>query len=122
MKYMVMTYGDRSAWEALAGGGPAAMSDDEIAAHFAAMAAFQEELRASGELVAAFGLADPGRTQVVDVREGLPVVSDGPYAEAKEVLAGFGVIEVDTHDRAVALAARFAGCVGTRVELRPVDG
>jgi hypothetical protein len=122
VKYMVMTYGDQSAWDALAGGGAAPMSEDQIAAHFQAMRAFHEELTASGELVAAFGLADPAHTQVVEVRGELPVVSDGPYAEAKEVLAGFGIVEVDGHDRAVALAARFAQVVGTRVELRPIDG
>ena len=122
MRYMVMTYGDQSAWDALGGGGAAPMSEEEIAAHFAAMQAFQEELKATGELVAAFGLAGPTRSQVVEVHGGLPVVSDGPYAEAKEVLAGFAVIEVNGHDRAVELSGRFAEIVGTRVELRPVEG
>ena len=122
MKYMVMTYGDQSAWDALSGGGAAPMTENEVAAHFAAMAAFQQELKASGEFVAAFGLAGPDQTRVVELRGGLPVVSDGPYAEAKEVLAGFAVIEVDGHDRAVELTGRFAEIVGTRVELRPVEG
>ena len=59
----------------------------------------------------------------VELRDGRPVASDGPYAEAKEVLAGFGIVDVASHDRAVELAARFAGIVRTRVELRPVmDG
>ena len=122
MRYMVSTYGDQAAWDALTGGGATPMSDDEVAAHFAAMRAFQEELTASGELVASFGLAGPARTQVVEVRDGLPVVSDGPYAEAKEVLAGFGILDVAGPERAVVLAARFAECVGARVELRPVEG
>jgi hypothetical protein len=123
VKYMLMTYGNQSAWDTLGlgGTGEAIWSEDEVAAHFAAMQAFYEDVTASGELVAAFGLADPTHTQTVEIRDDLPVVSDGPYAEAKEVLAGFGIIDVDGHDRAVALAARFAQILSARVELRPVD-
>jgi hypothetical protein len=122
VKYMVMTYGGASAWEALAGTGPDPMSADEVAAHFEAMQTLQNELTATGELVAAFGLSEPARAQTVDLRDGTPVVSDGPYAETKEFLAGFGIVDVATHERAVELAARFAGVVSTRVELRPVHG
>jgi hypothetical protein len=122
MKYMVMTYGGPADWAALTGTGPNAMSADEIAAHFAAMQALQEELTATGELVAAFGLSEPAHAQTVSSVEGTPVVSDGPYAETKEVLAGFAIFDVATHDRAVELAARFSAAVSTRVELRPVHG
>jgi hypothetical protein len=122
VKYMVMTYGDQSAWDALGGTGPAAMSEEAVAAHFQAMQAFQEELTATGELVSAFGLADPTHMQTVEVRDGVPVVSDGPYAETKEFLAGFAIIDVAGHDRAVTLTARFAQIVDARVELRPVEG
>jgi hypothetical protein len=66
------------------------------------------------------GPADPSHTVTVEMRDGRPVTSDGPYAEAKEVLAGFGIIDVASHDRAVELAARFAAIVQTRVEMRPV--
>jgi hypothetical protein len=119
---MVITYGGPSDWEALAGGGPNAMSPEEIAAHFEAMQALQRELSATGELITAYGLSEPEHAQTVDIRDGTPVVSDGPYAETKEFLAGFGIIDVATHDRAVELAARFADAVSTRVELRPVHG
>ncbi|WP_328853175.1 YciI family protein [Micromonospora globbae] len=122
VKYMVMTYGGPSDWEALAGTGPNAMSPAEIAAHFEAMQALHEELAATGELVTAFGLSEPASAQTVDIHGGTPVVSDGPYAETKEFLAGFGIIDVATHERAIELAARFAGVVSTRVELRPVYG
>ena len=74
-------------------------------------------------MVTGFGLADPSHAVTVEIRDGRPVASDGPYAEAKEVLAGFGIVDVASHDRAVELAARFAGLVQTRVELRPLmDG
>ncbi len=123
MKYMLMTYGDQTAWDTLGLGGSEGptWSEEEVAAHFRAMKAFYADVTASGELVAAFGLSDPTHTLTVEVRDGVPVVSDGPYAEAKEVLAGFGIIDVDGHDRAVALAARFAQILQARVELRPVD-
>lgn len=124
MKYMIMTFGDISAWDTLGlGSSGATWSEAEVADHFRQMAAFYADLSQSGEMVSGFGLADPSHTTVVDMQDGRPMVSDGPYAEAKEVLAGFGVIDVDSHDRAVELAARFAAIVGTRVELRPVmDG
>lgn len=121
MKYMIMTFGDAEAWDTLGlGGGEATWSEDEVAAHFQEMSAFYADLTASGELVTGYGLADPSRTLTVEVRDGRPVTSDGPYAEAKEVLAGFGIVDVADHERAVELAGRFAAIVGTRVELRPV--
>lgn len=124
MKYMIMTFGDVAAWDTLGlGSGEATWSKEEVAEHFRAMSAFYADLAESGEMVTGFGLADPSHTMTVEIRDGRPVASDGPYAEAKEVLAGFGVIDVASHDRAVELAARFAAIVATRVELRPVmDG
>lgn len=121
MKYMIMTFGDESAWDTLGlGGSSATWSEQEVADHFQAMGAFYADLAASGEMVTGFGLADPSHTVTVQMRDGRPVTSDGPYAEAKEVLAGFGIIDVGSHDRAVEVAARFASLVQTRVELRPV--
>lgn len=124
MKYMIMTFGDETAWDTLGlGSQRATWSEEEVAEHFRAMNAFYADLAASGEMVTGFGLADPSHTVTVDIRDGRPVASDGPYAEAKEVLAGFGIVDVASHDRAVELAARFAAIVQTRVELRPVmDG
>ncbi|WP_247686394.1 YciI family protein [Micromonospora sp. C31] len=117
---MVMTYGGPSDWDALTGSGPDAMTPEEITAHFAAMQALQRELTATGELVSGFGLTEPARAQTVELRDGTPVVSDGPYAETKEVLAGFAIFDVADHERALELAARFAAAVATRVEIRPV--
>jgi hypothetical protein len=124
MNYMIMTFGDESDWDTLGLGGSAATwSDEQVSEHFRAMSAFYADLAASGEMVTGFGLADPSHTVTVEMRDGRPVASDGPYAETKEVLAGFGIVDVASHDRAVELAARFASLVQTRVELRPVmDG
>jgi hypothetical protein len=116
-----MTFGDAEAWDTLGlGGGEATWSEADVAAHFEAMSAFYAELTASGEMVTGYGLADPSQALTVEVRDGRPVTSDGPYAEAKEVLAGFGIVDVADHERAVELAARFSALVQTRVELRPV--
>lgn len=121
MKYMIMTFGDTSAWDTLGLGGTEAIwSQEQIAEHFRAMGEFYADLDASGEMVTGFGLADPSHTMTVEVRDGRPVASDGPYAEAKEVLAGFGIIDVASRDRALEIAARFAALVQSRVELRPV--
>ncbi len=121
MKYMIMTFGDKTAWDTLGlGGSEAIWSEEEVAEHFRAMGEFYADLAASGEMVSGFGLADPSHTVTVEMRDGRPVTSDGPYAETKEMLAGFGIIDVASHDRAVELAARFAAIVQTRVELRPV--
>jgi hypothetical protein len=87
------------------------------------MGEFYANLAETGEMVSGFGLADPSHAVTVEIRDGRPVASDGPYAETKEVLAGFGIIDVASHDRAIEVAAQFAAIVQTRVELRPVmDG
>src|SRR3712207_51854 len=118
---MIMTFGNTSAWDTLGlGGSGATWSQEEIAAHFQAMGQFYADLAASGEMVTGYGLADPSHTLTVELRDGRVVASDGPYAEAKEVLAGFGIVDVASRDRAIELAARFASIVKTRVELRPV--
>ena len=68
---------------------------------------FNKELRAAGELVGAEGLAGPDDARVVRAdTSGAPQVSDGPFAEAKEFLAGYWIVDVDTTARAYELAAR----------------
>lgn len=81
-----------------------------------------EELIESGEFVYAVGLGDPTFTQVVEVREGRPVVSDRPYVDGTDALASFGIVDVASHDRALEVAARTAAVLGP-VEVRPLaDG
>jgi hypothetical protein len=100
----------------------------DIKAHLDYYEALNAELTASGELVDGQALAWPEHTRIVrwDGR-GAPVVTDGPYAEAKEQLAGFQVVDVDSIDRAIEIAARVSavpgpGGVPTRqpIEVRPV--
>jgi hypothetical protein len=76
----------------------------------------------SGELVTTQALADPSQSAVVRVRDGRRVVTDGPYLEAKEYLAGFYLLECESRERALELAAMVpdAKVEGMAVEVRPV--
>jgi hypothetical protein len=82
--------------------------------------ALTDDLAASGELIVSEGLADPSLAKRVSVRDGRTMTSDGPFAEVKEHLAGFYLIEVDTMERAVELAARVPDAAWGEVEVRPV--
>ncbi len=84
--------------------------------------ALLQELTESGEMLSTHALGDPSTSAVVRVRDGRPVVTDGPYAEAKEYMAGYYLVDVENRERAYALAARIpdAGVDGLAVEVRPV--
>ncbi|WP_229674713.1 YciI family protein [Nakamurella endophytica] len=83
---------------------------------------FDRELREAGELVDAQGLADPDRAEVVRRTDTGIVVTDGPYAESKEGLVGYWVLDVADRERLLDLAGRVVQWSGA-VELRPVlDG
>jgi len=85
-------------------------------------AEFEELLTAlseRGELVSAEALGDPAGSRLYRWETGQPLVSDGPYSESKEHLAGFFVIDVASQARAEAVAARFSG-PGETIELRPL--
>ena len=92
------------------------------------MQSFNRELVESGELVETRGLSAPVHSRRVRLQDGLPVVTDGPYAEAEEVLAGYWIVECASFDRATEIAARLATCPGpepvrTRAyaDVRPID-
>ena len=110
MKYMIMMFGDA-----------ATMREERSPAWVAEMMAFMggfiAELEKNGELVVARGLADPGTARTVSLVDGQVVVSDGPFAEAKESLAGFWVVEVENEARAIELASQVVVWAG-RVEVR----
>jgi hypothetical protein len=82
--------------------------------------ALTDELADSGELVISAALADPSLAKRVTAGDGDAMTSDGPFAEVKEHLAGFYLIDCDTEDRAVAIAARVPDAVWGLVEVRPV--
>ena len=78
----------------------------------------ESELTASGELVSSEGLLPSEEGRIVQIRDGAQVVTDGPFGEAKEQLAGFFLVDVADDAHAQAIAARVSAAVGDRVELR----
>ena len=85
----------------------------DIKAHIDFQHALNQELTASGELVDAQGLAGPDQAKFVVYREGgAPVVTDGPYPESKELLAGYWTVDVETLERAIEIAAKASAAPG----------
>ncbi|MFF4924666.1 MULTISPECIES: YciI family protein [unclassified Kitasatospora] len=99
-----------------------ALTDEEKGAIGAGHGRFIEELKESGELVLTQALVDPSQAAVVTVRNGQPVVTDGPFLEAKEFLGGFYLVDCEDKERAVELAGRIpdAAIEGLGVEVRQV--
>ena len=91
---------------------------DEAQQAFGRLKRLEAELAESGELVSSEGLLPPEEGRIVQVRDGAQVVTDGPFGEAKEQLAGFMMIDVADDEHAQAIAARVSAAVGDRVELR----
>ena len=112
MKYMILTYASQRDYDEMAGKptGEQTWSGEDFAAMAAFMESFNKELADSGELVETRALAAPVLTRRLQLQEGVPVVTDGPYAETQEVLAGYWIVECDSFDRATELAARLARC------------
>jgi hypothetical protein len=81
---------------------------EDFQAHIRFMKKFATELREAGELVGAEGLAPPGQARLIRAKKGAsgPEVSDGPFAESKEFLAGYWIVDVETPEQAYAIAAR----------------
>ncbi|MFC9393734.1 YciI family protein [Streptomyces sp. NPDC057027] len=131
MKYLVMVQGAQADYEAMVGRGTAqypSWDKTQLKAMFDHMNAINEEVSARGEMVDAQGLAAPSATRFVTVgADGEPVVTDGPYAETKEVLAGYWVLDCASLDRVTEIAAQVARCPvppGSPeypVVIRPID-
>jgi len=90
------------------------------AAFIAAGMAYGEALRAAGVFVGGAGLQSPQTATTVTVRDGKRHVHDGPYAETKEFLAGFAIIDVPNLDAALEWAARHPAAGDSSVEVRPL--
>jgi hypothetical protein len=86
---------------------------EDFKAHIGFMKRFSQELKESGELVAAEGLALPEQARVVRAsKNGAPEVTDGPFAEAKEFLAGYWIVDCESTERAYEIAARASAAPG----------
>jgi hypothetical protein len=115
VKYLIMIYHTQQALDSWAN-----MSAAQRAEGMRAHDALVEALAESGELVVSEALASPAQGKTVAVHEGAATVTDGPFAEVKEHLAGFYLVECDSIDQAVGHAARIPDAAFGRVEIRPV--
>lgn len=114
MKFLLVLHNNPAVLEAL--------GQDEQQRLMDGHAAFIEATQSSGELVVTQALAAPSQSAVVRVRNGVPVISDGPYLEAKEFLGGYYLVDVADRERALELAGRIPDASIDRlgVEVRPV--
>ena len=112
MQYMALIYGDQTMW--------ASFSDEERSAAYALYNAFGREAEAAGVLAGGAELAPTTDATTVRVRADETLVTDGPYAEVKEALGGYYVLECGSMDEAIDWASRIPGAEHGAVEVRPV--
>jgi len=130
-KYLVMIFENQADYDAMNGKaseGRPAWSQQDLQTMFKYMESINNDLAESGEFVDGQGLAEPSRSVVVTAGpNGAPVVSDRPYGEAREVLAGYWVLDCASVERVTEIAKRVHGCplpAGTApsdVVVRPID-
>ena len=116
MKYILLIWSNPQNWETLSLNEQKALGGNSEAEH----AALDAALLDSGELVISAALADSVTARTVRVREGAAVSTDGPYAEAKEVLVGYYLVDCASVERATEVAALIPDARWDRVEIRPV--
>jgi len=110
VKYMMMMHAPRAGWK---DAGIGTWPPDDIKAHINFMLRFNKELTEAGELVSAQGLNGPDEARIVRAgKSAAPEVTDGPYPEAKEFLAGFWIVDCESKERAYELAARVSAAPG----------
>lgn len=115
MKYMILIHSNphfQERWDGLTDAQREGFGRDHLA--------LTAELAATGELVASEGLADPELARWVTARDGEVMTTDGPFAEVKEHLAGFYLVDVESPERAVEIGARVPDAVWGLIEVRPV--
>lgn len=110
MKYMLMMHAPRAGWT---NAGIGTWPPEDFKAHIRFMIDFNTELKKTGELVGVEGLAGPEAARVVRAgKRGAPEVTDGPFAEAKEFLAGYWIVDVENTERAYEIAALASAAPG----------
>jgi hypothetical protein len=109
MKYMLLIYADENAW-----------TDSERAACYAESAQLAHQLHENGQYVSANPLHSVATATSVRIREGKRLVTDGPFAETREQLGGYFLIDAADLDEAIAVASRIPGARKGSVEIRPV--
>jgi len=109
MKFMLMMNAPRGTGDWDVGN----WSPEDLKAHIGFMNKLDGELKSEGVFVGGEGLAPPGQARIVRAgKGGAPEVTDGPFAEAKEFLAGYWIVDVETKEQAYAIAARASAAPG----------
>jgi hypothetical protein len=109
MKYVLLIYGDEQAW-----------SDPERQACYQESTQLAHTLKSNGQFLTTSPLQSVSTATTVRVREGKRLVTDGPFAETREQLGGFFMIEAKNLDEAIDIAGRIPGAQKGSVEIRPV--
>ncbi|KOG38159.1 YciI family protein [Streptomyces resistomycificus] len=133
MKYLVMVQGTQADYEAMQGKaspGSPAWNEQDVRAMYAYMEAINNDLAETGEMVDGQGLAEPAKIRSVTLGDdGKAVITDGPYSETKELMAGYWVLECASLERVTEIADRIircpqpAGAPNYPVVIRPImDG
>ena len=112
MQYLLLIYGAESDW--------AKLTPDEAARSTAEYGKFTQDIKASGHFIAADRLKPVHTATTVRVRDGKTTTTDGPFAETREQLGGFYLIEAKDLDEARAIAARIPAARHGSVEVRPI--
>ena len=112
MQYLLLINDDESHWSD--------MPEDERNAVYAEYGRYTEELASSGAMVGANQLQPGSTATVVSVEDGKTLTTDGPFAETKEVLGGYYLIDVESLDEALEWAAKIPGASYGTIEVRPV--
>jgi hypothetical protein len=109
MKYMLLIYGEENAW-----------TDDERQSCYIESTELTHDLNARGQYLAANPLQSVTKATSVRVRGGKPIVTDGPFAETREQLGGYFLVEAKDLNEAIAIAGRIPAARRGTVEVRPV--
>jgi hypothetical protein len=112
VKYLLMIYQNADTWNA--------MPDAERQSIMQEAGAIWQELSSTGEWVGGEALADPSSAKGVRVRDGATEITDGPYIESREHLAGYLIVECETHERALEIAAHWPDARYFGMEVRPL--
>ena len=112
MQYMLLIYDDEKTWADM----PKAESDKMFGEYMS----FTESIKSSGHLVAGDALQQVNTATTVRIRNGKQMVTDGPFAETKEQLGGYYLVEAKDLDEAISIAARIPSVRIGSIEIRPI--
>lgn len=110
--YMLLIYGEESLW--------ASLTPDQISAEMGAYFAYTQDLQKAGVLVGGDELHPVATAKTLSVADGKQRIVDGPFAETKEALGGYYIVNVESIEDALAWAAKCPGARYGRIEVRPV--